>query len=68
MATRSQKRKAEAGPSKSSKIQCEKLDDIKTSLRKEIMSYVTKILGENQKELSKLIAPAVKKPITLENL
>ena len=45
-----------AGPSKSPKIQTEKVDEIKTSLRKEIMSDLTKILAENQMELLKLIA------------
>ena len=57
-----------AGPSKSPKVQPEKLDEIKTSLRKEIMSDLTKILAENQKEMLKLIAPAVKKPATVQNL
>ena len=55
-----------AGPSKSLKFQSEKLDDIKTSLRKEIMSNLTKILAENQTEMLKLAAPSVKKPVTLQ--
>ena len=50
-----------AGPSKSPKIQTEKLDEMKTSPRKEIMSDLTKILAENQMELLKLIALAIKK-------
>ena len=54
-----------AGPSKSLKIQSAKLDEIKTSLRKEITSNLTKILAENQTEMFKLTAPAVKKPVTL---
>ena len=45
-----------AGPSKSPKIQPAKLDQIKTSLGKEIMSYL-----KNQKEMLKLVAPVVKK-------
>ena len=50
-----------AGPSKSPRIQLENLDEIKTSLRKEVMSDLTKLLAENQKELLKLIAPMKKK-------
>ena len=57
-----------AGPSKSPKIQPEKLDEIKTSLRKEILSHLTKSLAENQKEMLKLIAPVVKKPVPGQNL
>ena len=40
-----------AGPSKSPKIQTEKLDEIKTSLRKKIMSDLAKILADNQKDI-----------------
>ena len=57
-----------AGSSKSPKIQSEKLDEIKTSLRKETMSDLTKIVAENQKEMLKLIVPVVNKPVALENL
>ena len=39
-----------AGPSKTLKVEPENLDEIKTSLKKEIMSDLTKILAENQKE------------------
>ena len=39
------------GSSKFPKIQAEKLDEIKTSLRKVVMSDLTKILAENQKEM-----------------
>ena len=56
-----------AWPSKSPKIHSEYLDDIKTSLRKEITSDLTKILAENQKEMLKLIAPARKEPLNLRN-
>ena len=49
-----------AGTSKS-KVISENLEDIKTTLRKEIMSDLTKILAENQKEMLKLIAPPIKK-------
>ena len=47
--------------SKSPRVISENLEDIKTTLRKEIMSDFTKILAENQKEVLKLIAPPIKK-------
>ena len=50
-----------ASSSKIPRIEPENLAEIKTSLRKEIMSDLTKILAENQKEMPKLIAPTVKK-------
>ena len=50
-----------AGPSKSPKLQPEKLDEIKTSLGKEIKCDLPKILAISQKEMLKLISPAVKK-------
>ena len=50
-----------AGPSKSFRVQHENLDEIKTSLRKEIMSVLAKVMAENQKEMLKLIAPLNKK-------
>ena len=50
-----------AGPSKTLRIEPENLDEIKTSLRKEILSDLSKILAENQKELLKLIALLSKK-------
>ena len=50
-----------AGTSKSPRVISENLEDIKTTLRKEIMSDLTKILAENQKEMLKLIAPPIKK-------
>ena len=56
-----------AGPSKSPRIQPEKIDEIKTSLRKEIMSDFTKILADNQKEILKLIVSAIKKTSTVQN-
>ena len=50
-----------AGASKSPKIQSAKHDETKTSLRrKEIMSDLTKILAENQNEMLKFIASALK--------
>ena len=52
-----------AGTSKSRKLQSENLDEIKSSLRKEIMSYFTKTLAENQMEMLKLIAPTAKKKL-----
>ena len=56
-----------AGSSKSPKIQSEK-PEITTSLRKAVISDLTKILAENQKEMFKVIAPVVKKPVTLQYL
>ena len=50
-----------AGTNKSPRVISENLEDIKTTLRKEIMSELTKILAENQKEMLKLIAPPIKK-------
>ena len=49
-----------AGPSKLPKILLESLDDTKTSLSKEIMSDLSKILAETQKEVLQLIAPTSK--------
>ena len=50
-----------AGSSKSPRVITENLEEIKSSLRKEIMSDLTKILAENQKEMLNLIAAPVKK-------
>ena len=50
-----------AGPSKTLRIEPENLDEIKTSLRKEILSDLSKILAVNQKEMLKLTAPLSKK-------
>ena len=47
--------------SKVPRIEPEGLAEIKTSLRIEIMSDLTKILAENQKEMLKLMAPLNKK-------
>ena len=47
--------------SKSPKVHTENLEEIKSTLRKEIMSDLAKILAENQKEMLKLIAPVAKK-------
>ena len=49
-----------AGPSKSPRVQPENLDEIKTSLRKEIMSALSKFLAKNQKEMLRLLAPNTK--------
>ena len=57
-----------AGPSKSPKIQPEKLIEIKTSLRKGIMSDINKIVADNQREMLKLIGPTVKKRTFPQNL
>ena len=50
-----------ASSSKVPRIEPEGLAEIKTSLRKEVMSDLTKILAEIQKEMLKLIAPLNKK-------
>ena len=57
-----------AGPCKSPKIKSEKPNENKTALREKILSDLIRILAENQEEMLKLLAPAVKKPITLQNL
>ena len=55
-----------ASSSKNPRLELENLEEIKTTLRKEIMSDLTKILAENQKEMLKLITPVSKKrPISL---
>ena len=46
-----------AGPNKHPRIEHEYLKELKTSLRREIMTGLTKLLAENQKEMLKLIAP-----------
>ena len=50
-----------ASSSKNPRLELENLEELKTTLRKEIMSDLTKILAENQKEMLKLIAPSNKK-------
>ena len=50
-----------AGPSKNPRKETENLEEIKTSLKKEIMTDLTKIRAEIQKEIFKLIAPLSKK-------
>ena len=49
------------GTTKSPKVQTENLEEIKSTLRKEILSDLTKVLAENQKEMLKLTAPVAKK-------
>ena len=39
-----------AGPSKSPRLQSENLEEMKTSLRKEIMSHLEKILVKNERK------------------
>ena len=57
-----------ASSSKNPRLELENLEEIKTTLRKEIISDLTKILAENQKEMLKLIAPVSKKrPISLNS-
>ena len=50
-----------ASSSKNPRLELENLEEIKTTLRNEIMSDLTKILAENQKEMLKLIAPVSKR-------
>ena len=54
-----------ASSSKGPRFEPENLDEIKTSLRKEILADLTEILAENQKKMFKLIAPLSKeRPIS----
>ena len=50
-----------ASSSKTTRTEPEDLNEIKASLRKEILSDLSKILAENQREMFKLIAPLGKK-------
>ena len=50
-----------ASSSKNPRLELENLEEMKTTLRKEIMSDLTEILAGNQKEMLKLIAPSNKK-------
>ena len=50
-----------ASSSKNPILEPENLEKIRTTLRKEIMSDLTRKLAENQKEMLKLIAPVIKK-------
>ena len=61
VAENSQSKNLTAGPTKTLRVEPEILNEIKTSLRTEIMSVLTKYLAENQKEMLKLIAPLYKK-------
>ena len=54
--------------SKNPRLELGNLEEIKTTLRKEIMTDLTKILAENQKEMLKLIAPASMKRSVNPNL
>ena len=57
-----------ASCSKTTRTEPGDLNEIKASLRKEILSDLTKILAENQKEMFKLIAPLNKKRVvSLQN-
>ena len=51
------------GPGKSPGVQPENLEEIQTSLRKNKMSDLAKMLAENQKELMKFVTPITKKII-----
>ena len=57
--------KTVVGTSKSPRVQTENLEEMKSVLRKEIMSDLAKILAENQREILKLIAPVAKKTSSL---
>ena len=61
VAENSQSENLIAGPSETLTVEPENSNEIKTSLRKEIMSHLTKILAKNQKGRLKLIAPLNKK-------
>ena len=57
-----------ASSSKNPRHEPENLEEIKTTLRKKIMSDLTRILAENQKEMLKLIAPVSKKRPVSSNI
>ena len=57
-----------AGPSKSPRVQPENFEEMKTSLRKEIMSDLANIVAENRKEMMKLVAPIAKKSSVHQNV
>ena len=57
-----------ASSSKNPRLEPEDLEELKTTLRKEIMSDLTKVLVENQKQMLKLIAPACKKRSASSNI
>ena len=54
-----------AGTSKSPELHTENLEEMKSTVRSEMMSDLTKILAENQKGMLKLIAPVTKKQSAL---
>ena len=54
--------------SKNPRLELENLEEMKTTLRKEIMTDLTKILAKNQKEMLKLIAPTIKKHTVSSNI
>ena len=56
------------GPSKNSRMETENLEETKTFLRREIMSDLTKILAENQREIFKLVALLSKKRSAFVNI
>ena len=53
------------GTSKSPKVRTENLEEKKSTHKKEILSDITKILAENQKEILELIALVAKKRATM---
>ena len=55
------------GPSKPPRVQPENLEEIKASLKKEIMSDLDKLLAENQNEMMKLVARTTKKSSAHQN-
>ena len=57
-----------AGPSNSPRVQPENLEEVKSSLRKEILSDLAKMLAENQKQIMKLIVPMAKKSSAHQNV
>ena len=65
MSGNSQSENPVAGTSKSPKVRTENLEELKSTLRKEILSDLTKIVAENQKEMLKLTAPVAKTKQTI---
>ena len=54
-----------AGTIKSPKVQTENLEEMKSTLRKKILSDLTKILAENQNEMLNLVTAVAKQHATL---
>ena len=56
-----------AGPSESPRVHPENLEEIKSSLKKEVMAVLAKILAENQKKTMKHVVPIAKQSSVHQN-